>query len=177
MQGNPVKEFSRAARVLSREYHLSLSDPKEVMTEGTNVLQRASCDFYSRSISGESIDGCTGSPEILHSMSSRTITAFLIVADAYYTAQELVLPSTKTQPTFALPEGTDINALLNRNMDAVPPPQQGIHIKVLRPLYGKLQDRRLDWKDQETASFLHDGIQTNLVGRLFLVSVLTDRIV
>lgn len=71
MQGNPVKEFSRAARVLSREYHLSLSDPKEVMTEGTNVLQRASCDFYSRSISGESIDGCAGSPEILHSMSSR----------------------------------------------------------------------------------------------------------
>lgn len=66
-----MKEFSRAARVLSREYHLSLSDPKEVMTEGTNVLQRASCDFYSRSISGESIDGCAGSPEILHSMSSR----------------------------------------------------------------------------------------------------------
>ena len=101
----------------------------------------------------------------------------MIVADAYYTAQELVLPSTKMQPTFALPEGTDINALLNQNMDAVPPPQQGIHIKVLRPLYGKLQDRRLDWKDQETASFLHDGIQTNLVGRRLFVYFLTNRIV
>ena len=101
----------------------------------------------------------------------------MIVADAYYTAQELVLPSTKMQPTFALPEGTDINALLNQNMDAVPPPQQGIHIKVLRPLYGKLQDRRLDRKDQETASFLHDGIQTNLVGRRLFVYFLTNRIV
>lgn len=165
MQGNPVKEFSRAACVLSREYHISLSNPKEVMTEGVNVLQRASCDFYSRSISGESMDGCNNSPEILHSTSSNCISFSLIIADAYYTAQELVLPSTKTEPTFALPEGIDINALLNQNIDAVAPPQQGIHIKVLRPLYGKLQDRKLEWKDQETASFLHDGIQTNLVGR------------
>lgn len=65
-----MKEYSRAAHVLSREYHVSLSDPREALSNGPDILQRVSCDFYSRSISGESMDACGGSPEILHSTSS-----------------------------------------------------------------------------------------------------------
>ena len=67
LQGNPVKEYSKAARVLSREYHYSLMSKDN--SRGSDVLCRASNDFYNRSISHDSIDAIDGSPTILHSSS------------------------------------------------------------------------------------------------------------
>ena len=67
LQGNPVKEYSKAARGLSREYHYSLMSRDK--DGGSDVLCRASNDFFNRSISHDSIDAIDGSPTILHSSS------------------------------------------------------------------------------------------------------------
>lgn len=163
LQGNPVKEYSKAARVLSREYHYSLMSRDK--DGGSDVLCRASNDFFNRSISHDSIDAIDGSPTILHSSS----------LDCYYMAQDVYVSSTSSLPS-AISEVSDVNTFVLSNCDEPPSSKQTTRIKVLRPVRTKsitqrlLQSRREEETLREMAALFRNGIHTNLTGQIYRVS-------
>ncbi|OAO11756.1 hypothetical protein AV274_6591 [Blastocystis sp. ATCC 50177/Nand II] len=164
LQGNPVKDYSKAARILSREYHFSLLS-KDKDGRSSDVLCRASNDFYNRSISHDSVDATDGSPTILRSSS----------LDCYYLAQEVYVPSTASLPS-AISGASDVNALMFSNCDEPPSAQTGTCIRVLRPLPANtltqkfIQSRKEEESLREMATLFRNGIRTNLTGQIYRVS-------
>ena len=84
LQGNPVQEYTHTARILSREYHFSVSDPKAITEEGAHVLHKASVDYYRRSFSQDSVDAIESMPPVFRASS----------VDQYYTTQDYLVPTT-----------------------------------------------------------------------------------
>ena len=154
IQGNPVKEYTHSARILSREYNYPIADASAVTTTGVQVLHQASTDYYTRSVSQDSVDG---SPPVLRASS----------VDRYYTTQDVVVPSTTNiSPLFS--NSADMSLALNSNCDEPPSSHQGVRIKVLGPIYKDptlLDGYKEEKRCRETAMLLRNGIETNLLGR------------
>ena len=141
--------------MLSREYNYSVLKPNQTISQGNQILQQASTDYYSKSFSRDSLDGTSS---ILHSSSCRLCVLNLLLVDCYYVTQEVSVPQ---------------ESLGNPN----------IVIKVLTPLKnGMSTQREEEEKNRETAVLFQNGVKTNLIGRecistaLFLELVRISRV-
>lgn len=129
-------------------------------------MHQASTDYYTRSISQDSIDG---SPPVLRASS----------VDRYYTAQDVIVPSTTSiSPLFS--NSADMSLVLNSNCDEPPSSHQGVRIKVLRPIYkdpNLLEGYKEEKRCRETAMLLRNGMETNLIGRMECKKMIKNRTV
>ena len=92
--------------------------------------------------------------------------------DQYYTTQEVVMPTTSSIVPLFSGLSTMENEPFNTNLDEPPSSHQGVLVKILKPVYSTpaneslLQSHWREKRDRETAILLHNGIDTNLIGRM-----------